>query len=120
MVIEGPFQQWGLNFIGPINPALSASRTYIITTTDYFIKWVEEKATKRITSEVVCEFIKENIMVRFGVLVRLVMDNVAYFSSAEITNFYFEYGITASHLSDYFPQGNGQAESSNKNLVNIV
>ena len=48
------------------------------------------------------------------------MDNTTYFSSIEITNFCFEYGITVSHSSDYFPQGNGQTESSNKNLINIV
>ena len=120
VVIEGPFQQWGLDFIGPINPAFSAGHQYIMTTTDYFTKWVEAKAMKKTTSEVVCEFIKENILVRFGVPIKLVMDNASYFSSIEITDFYFEYGIHVSHSSDYFPQGNGQAESSNKNLINIV
>ncbi|KAH9325740.1 hypothetical protein KI387_005918, partial [Taxus chinensis] len=28
--------------------------------------------------------------------------------------------ITLAHASDYYPQGNGQAESSNKNLVSII
>ena len=31
-----------------------------------------------------------------------------------------KYGIVLSHASDYYPQGNGQAESSNKNLMTIV
>lgn len=48
------------------------------------------------------------------------MDNATYFSSSEITEFCFYNGIHLSHLSDYFPQGNSQAESSNKNLVNIM
>ena len=109
MIIEGPFQQWGLNFIGLIIPTSSAGHQYIITTIDYFTKWVEAKATKKTTSEVVCEFIKENILARFGVPIKLVMDNASYFSSIEITNFCFEYGITFGHSSDYFPQGNGQA-----------
>jgi hypothetical protein len=34
--------------------------------------------------------------------------------------FCFKYGIILSHASDYYPQGNGQAESSNKNLMTIV
>ena len=59
-------------------------------------------------------------MVRFGIPIKLVMDNAAYFSLIEIINFYFEYGIIVSHSSNYFPQGNGQAESNNKNLINIV
>ena len=120
IIIEGPFQQHGLNFIGLISPTSSAGHQYIITAIDYFTKWVEAKATKKTTSGVVCEFIKENILVRFGVPIKLVMDNVSYFSSIKIIDFYFEYGITIGHSSDYFPQGNGQEESSNKNLMNIV
>ena len=120
IIIEGPFQQWGLDFIGPITPASSASHQYIVTAMDYFTKWVEAKATKKTTVELVCKFIKENILVRFSIPIKLVMDNASYFSSVEITNFCFEYEITVSHSSDYFPQGNGQAESSNKNLINIV
>ena len=69
----------------------------MIIVTDYFTKWVEAKATKKTTSEVVCEFIKENMLVKFGVPIKLVMDYVAYFSSIEITNFCFEYGIIVSH-----------------------
>ncbi|KAH9311350.1 hypothetical protein KI387_026385, partial [Taxus chinensis] len=30
------------------------------------------------------------------------------------------YGISLSHSSDYYPQGNGQAESSNNNIVTII
>ena len=41
---------------------------------DYFTKCMEAKATKKTTFEVVCEFIKE--MARFGVPIKLVMDNV--------------------------------------------
>lgn len=40
--------------------------------------------------------------------------------SYELTQFCFEYGITLVHSSDYYPQGNGQAKSSNKNLVSII
>lgn len=88
--------------------------------TDYFTKWVEAKATKKTTSKVVFEFIKENTLVRFGAPIKLVMDSATYFSSMEITNFFFKHGIAVNHSSDYFPQGNGQAKSSNKNLMNIV
>ena len=66
VVIEEPFQQWGLDFIGPISLASSAGHQYIITAIDYFTKWVEAKAMKKMTSEVVCEFLKENILVRFS------------------------------------------------------
>ena len=42
---------------------------------DYFIKWVEAKATKKTTSKVVCKFIIEKILISFGVPIKLVMEN---------------------------------------------
>ena len=66
------------------------------------MKWVEDKTTKITTSEIVWEFIKENNMVRLGVSTKVAMDNATYFSSIEIIEFYFRYGIKISHSSDYF------------------
>ena len=86
----------------------------------YFTKWVEAKETNKTTFEVVCEFIKENLLVRFRVPIKLVMENVEYFSLVEIIELIFEHGITVNHSSNNFWQGNGQAKSSNKNLMNII
>eukprot|EP00253_Pinus_taeda_P008087 PITA_08087 len=38
---ERPFQQWGLDFIGEINPSSSGQHRWILTATDYFTKWIE-------------------------------------------------------------------------------
>ncbi|KAH9294426.1 hypothetical protein KI387_040371, partial [Taxus chinensis] len=62
VVIEEPFQQWGFDFIGTLNPTSSAGHTHVLTATDYFTKWVEAIPVKSTTSEVVCSFIKENIL----------------------------------------------------------
>jgi len=75
---------------------------------------------KSTTSEVVCTFLKENILVRFGVPRKLVTDNASSFSSAEFTLFCYDFGIILAHSFDYYPQGNKQAKSSNKNLISIV
>lgn len=120
VVIEEPFQQWAFDFIGPVNPTSSAGHIYILTVIDYFTKWVEAIPTKQCTSVVVCQFLKENIVSRFGVPHKIVADNASCFSSYEIINFCFDHGITLSHSSDYYPQGNCQAESRNKNLVTIM
>ena len=50
MIIEEPFQQWGLDFIGPINPKSSVGHTHILTTIEYFNKWVEAILVKATTS----------------------------------------------------------------------
>jgi transposase InsO family protein len=47
-------------------------------------------------------------------------DNAKSFSSATLSSFYFKYGIVLSHSSNYYPQGNGLAESNNKNLMAII
>ncbi|KAH9289540.1 hypothetical protein KI387_033657, partial [Taxus chinensis] len=50
----------------------------------------------------------------------IVVDNGTYFSLRELTKFCYGFGISLAHYSNYYPQGNGQAKSSNKNIVTIV
>lgn len=66
------------------------------------------------------DFLEDEIITRFGVPARITTDNAKAFNSAEFSSFCFKYGITLSHSSNYYPQGNGQTESSNKNLMTIV
>ncbi|XP_057866026.2 uncharacterized protein LOC131073577 [Cryptomeria japonica] len=67
VIVDEPFKQWGLDFIGPLMPTSSVGHTHILKTTNYFTKWVEAILVRKTTSK-----------------------------------------------------GNGQAESSNKNLINIM
>ena len=41
VLIESPFLQWGLDFIGEIVPTSNNQHRWILTPTDYFTKWVE-------------------------------------------------------------------------------
>jgi hypothetical protein len=41
IVVNGPFQQWGLDFISEINPSSSGQHKWILVATDYFTKWIE-------------------------------------------------------------------------------
>lgn len=120
IVIQEPFKQWGIDFICVINPSSSVGHKYILIAIDYFTKWVESNLVKHSTSKMVCHFLNEKIICRFGVPYKIVVDNAATFSSQDVTQFCFEYGITLAHSSDCYPQGNGEAKSSNKNLVTII
>ena len=40
--------------------------------------------------------------------------------SIKLSEFALKYGIKLKHLANYYPQGNGLDESTNKNLVNII
>ena len=41
VAVQFPFQQWGLDFVEPINPVSSLQHKCILTATDYFTRWVE-------------------------------------------------------------------------------
>jgi hypothetical protein len=69
------FQQWGLDFIGEINPPFSGQHKWILTATDYFTKWIEAMPTRNATDKVIMNFLKTNIFARFGFPSKLVTDN---------------------------------------------
>ena len=79
IVIDEHFQQWGLDFIGTLNPPSSVWYTHMLIATNYFKKWVDTILVKITTSEVVCNFIKENIFIRFGVPNKIVTNNASNF-----------------------------------------
>ena len=57
-VLIEPFEQWALDFVGPINPPLKGKK-YILVCTDYVKKWVEAKVVARATEETVVSFLFE-------------------------------------------------------------
>ena len=120
MVVDRHFQQWGIDIVGPINPSSSLQHKYIITTTDYFTRWSEAEPMRVVNTNQVLQFLETNIITRFGVPESLVFDNASYFSSRELTEFALEKGIRIRYSANYYPQGNGLAESTNKNLLKIL
>jgi hypothetical protein len=118
--VDSPFQQWGLDIIGPINPPSSQQHKYIVTATDYFTLWSEADALKTVNTSQVIAFLNLNIITCFGIPDCLVFDKASYFSSLEMSEFALEKGIKLNYSASYYPQGNGLAESTNKNLINII
>jgi transposase InsO family protein len=106
--------------IGPINPKSSKGHSYIVIATDYFTKWQEATALRNANSDQLIHFLKENILSRFGVQEKFITDNGSIFIGSEFTRFYAEYGIVMGQSSNYYPQGNGMAESTNKTLIQII
>jgi hypothetical protein len=68
----------------------------------------------------VISFLESHIITRFGVPESLVFDNAKYFSSLKLTEFSLERNIKVKYSTNYYPQGNGLEESTNKNLINIL
>jgi hypothetical protein len=120
IVVNGPCQQWGLDFIGEINPSSSGQHKWILVATDYFTKWIEAIPTRNSTHRVVMKLLYENILIRFGCPKRLVTYNVASFKANALVDMCKSMGIQLVHSTSYYPQGNGLVESSNKSLVKII
>eukprot|EP00253_Pinus_taeda_P002737 PITA_02737 len=59
-----PFEKWGMDFVGLINPP-SKQKYYIIVCTNYLTKWVEAKVIKEATEEKVTELLRESIFYKF-------------------------------------------------------
>ena len=87
ITIENPFEQWGLDVVGEINPNSSKLHNYILTTTNYFSKWTEAIPLKAINDNEVIQFLQWNIVTRFGIPNCLVFGNEKYFSSLKIVEF---------------------------------
>jgi hypothetical protein len=120
IVVTGPFQQWGLDFIGEIHPPSSGQHRWILVATDYFTKWIEAIPTRNSNYTVIINFLQENIFARFGCPKRLVTANAAAFKDKHLVKLCEELGIQLVHSTTYYPQGNGLAKSSNKSLVRII
>lgn len=118
--VQAPFQQWGMDFIGEISPKYSTSYSLILVAIDYFTKWVEAIPTRNATSKVVNNFLLNNIISRFGFPQKIVIDNAMCFKYDEFIKFCDKFRITRSSSLPYHPQGNGQAESTNKSLLKVI
>ncbi|KAL3678283.1 hypothetical protein R1sor_021239 [Riccia sorocarpa] len=117
----GIFQRWGLDFIGPIKPATwPTGRRYIITATDYTTKWIEAECYRTNDKKVTAKFIYENIITRFGVPLEFVSDQGGHFLNGVMEELTTHYQIKHRFSTAYYPQCNGQAESTNKILISAL
>lgn len=67
----------------------------------------------------VVEFL-DGIVTRFGAPSTIILDNAKSFVGAQICVWEIDHGIYLRSSSNHYPQGNGLAESSNKNLIRII
>uniref|UniRef100_A0A2N9FH02 Uncharacterized protein n=1 Tax=Fagus sylvatica TaxID=28930 RepID=A0A2N9FH02_FAGSY len=114
-----PFAQWGLDLVGPL-PRATGNRQWLIVATDYFTKWVEAEPLARITDSESRKFVWKNIITRFGIPRCFVSDNGTQFDSGPFKKYCSDFGIRNHFSSPAYPQGNGQAESSNKVILSGI
>jgi len=92
IVVYGPFQQWGLDFIRKIYPSSSGQHRWIMTATNYFTKWIESIPTRNSTHKVIIGFL-EDILSRFGFPKKIFTDNETSFKFDPQVNFCEKFGF---------------------------
>lgn len=92
----------------------------MLTTIDYCTRWTKAIACIQCTTKVVTNFLESFILNHFGCPFFLVCDNGLAFTSLKFASWAFDQGIVLKFSSNYYPQGNGLAKSTNKNLLTLI
>ncbi|XP_070029905.1 uncharacterized protein [Nicotiana sylvestris] len=115
-----PFVAWGMDVIGPIEPAAINDHRFILVTIDYFTKWVEAKTFKSVTKKEVVDFVHSHIICKFGVPKVIITDNGANLNSDLMREVCQRFKITHCNSTPYHPKANGAVEAANKNIKKIL
>jgi transposase InsO family protein len=114
-----PFAPRGLDIVGPLPWALGNKR-FLIVATDYFTKWIEAKPLSHIRDVDAKRFLWKTIITRFGIPWTVNLDNGTQFESRLFKILCSNLGIRNFFSSPAYPQANGQAEVSNKVILDGV
>ena len=83
-------------------------------TVDYFTKWVDAEELVHIIEANTTNFVKKNILYRFGIPSTIIIDNETQFDNNKFREMYEEYKIANYYASPAHPQTNGQTKAVNK------
>ncbi|XP_028055050.1 uncharacterized protein K02A2.6-like [Camellia sinensis] len=114
-----PFHTWAFDLVSPIAQQSKGHR-WILAVTEVSTKWVQTIPIRKVDGARVANFIKENIICRFGIPKVMLSNNGTPFVNRHAGRLLDAYQIKHQKSSPYYPQGNGQAEATNKTLIRIL
>ncbi|XP_015081399.1 uncharacterized protein LOC107025031 [Solanum pennellii] len=85
-----------------------------------FQKWVEASTFKAVTKKAVVDFVRNNIVCRFGIPESIITDNAANLKSYLMKKTCERLKIAHRNSTVYQPQMNGAVETANKSIKNIL
>ena len=113
--VTGPFDQIGIDFVGPLKISSKGNR-YIIVATDYLTKWPEARPLAKATAKEVANFLYEEIICRHGTPSNILSDHGAAFLGKVVELLKEEIGFKHKLSAPYHPQTNGLTERFNGTL----
>ncbi|WRX30245.1 Integrase [Theobroma cacao] len=115
-----PFSMWGMDVIGLITPKALNGHRFILVAIDYFTKWVEAASYANVTQKVVCKFIQKEIICRYGLPKKIIIDNASNLNGSMMKEIYAKFKIKHHNSVPYRPKMNGVVEAANKNIKRII
>jgi len=112
------FDVWGIDFMGPFKKSQDCE--YILVAVDYMTKWVEALPCRAADAKHTRKMFHEVIFPRFRTPRLVVSDGGSHFIDRRLRNFLRELGAKHNIATPYHPQTSGQAETSNKQIKNIL
>jgi hypothetical protein len=112
------FDVWEIDYMGPFPK--SKNWEYILVAVDYVSKWVEAMPCKKADSKHSKKMFEEIIFPRFGVPRMVISDGGTHFIDKRFHQYLKDHGIRHNVATPYHPQTSGQAETSNKQIENIL
>ncbi len=88
--------------------------------TNYATKWVEGKPFKTNIVVVIARFLYEYILTKFGCPLTIVTNQEIHFINDTIKHLTKQFPLKHVNSTTYYPQGNGQAESTNKVIGRLL
>ncbi|KAL8598384.1 hypothetical protein ACOMHN_032661 [Nucella lapillus] len=118
-VVSTPFEQVGVDIIGPINPSSSRGHRYVLTMIDYATKYVEATPLERVTTITVAEALLD-MWSRLGVPNKVISDRGTQFTSEVMQEVYRLLSIQGATTTPYHAQANGMVEKFNGTLKSMI
>lgn len=114
-----PFDQVGMDLLGPFPLSYSGNK-WIIVATDYLTRYAETKALPRGTASEVAQFFMHHIVLRHGAPSFIITDRGTAFT-AKLLDDIFKLSYTNHRKTTaYHPQTNGLTERLNKTLADMI
>ncbi|KAG9450526.1 hypothetical protein H6P81_010491 [Aristolochia fimbriata] len=103
-----------------IKQLIGEFKQYILAATDYFSKWAEAAAYREVKATTIADFIRTQIIYRYGVPQYIVTNNGTPFRNKVMDCFCEKFRIQQRTSSAYNPTANGLVEAFNKTLCKIL
>lgn len=114
-----PFQQVGIDLLGPF-PTSRAGNRWIAVATDYLTRYIETRALPRGTANDIATFFVHGIVLRHGAPTVVITDRGTAFTAQLTEDIMHLSGSVHRKATAYHPQTNGLTERLNKTIADMI